>query len=101
MLGSVVVAGLAGFFASREPDGLQRVAQDQGFAQNEESSATSDGPLAGYSVDGVQDDGLSTSLSGAAGLGLTMVLGFGLFWFLSRKPSGKPQPDDDVWLDRG
>lgn len=101
MLGSVLVAGLAGFFASQEPDGLQRVAQDQGFASDEEPSATSDGPLSGYDVEGVENEGLSASISAVAGLGLTMVLGMGLFWFLSRRPSGKPEPIDDAWTERG
>lgn len=88
MLGSVMVAGLASLFASQEPDGLQRVAQEQGFASSEEPSATSDGLFAGYGVDGVQNEGLSTSISAAAGLGMTFALGMGLFWFLSRKKRG-------------
>lgn len=126
MLGSALVAGLAGLFASQEPDGLQRVAQEQGFASSEQPSATSDGLLAGYDVDGVENEGLSTSISSAAGLGLTLVLGLGLFWFLSRKPTGgaghsgtvggmdlgfgataggepasDPAPGDDPWPERG
>ena len=101
MLGSALIAGLAGFFASQEPDGLQRVAQEQGFASEEEPSATTDGPFAGYGVDGVENEGLSTSISGVAGVGLTLVLGMGLFWFLSRKPNGKAEPIDEAWTERG
>lgn len=126
MLGSALVAGLAGLFASQEPDALERVAQEQGFASTEQPSAASDGLLAGYGVDGIENEGLSTSISTAAGLGLTLVLGLGLFWFLSRRPkagtgpggsvaglgedfaspvgedlSPEPQPGDDPWPDRG
>lgn len=125
MLGSVTVAGLSSLFASQEPDGLQRVAQEQGFAENEEPSATSEGPFGGYALDGVENESLSSGVSAAAGLGLTLVLGMGLFWFLSRKPSGEtgsggsvsgaglgfgppvgeglasePAPGDDPWPER-
>ena len=53
MLGSIVLATLVSFYASSAPDGLEKVAQQTGFADEEKSSATADSPLAGYEVSGV------------------------------------------------
>ena len=82
--GLIVALGLAFFvspFASGSPDGLNRVAIDEGFADQEAEHATDDGPLAGYAVEGVEDDGLSTGLAGVIGVVVTFgvaMLVFGL-----------------------
>ncbi len=80
--GLLVAIGLAFFVsprASGSPDGLNRVASDQGFADQEQESATADGPLAGYSVRGVDEEGLSTGLAGAIGVAVTFGAGMILF----------------------
>jgi cobalt/nickel transport protein len=83
-----VVAGLAlaaalAFFvspqASSEPDGLNRVAIDEGFAEHESTHALDDTPTAGYEVRGVDDDRLSTGLAGVIGVAATFALAGGLF----------------------
>jgi cobalt/nickel transport system permease protein len=76
-VGLLVALALAFFVSphtSSKPDGLNKVAIDQGFADQETSHATEDGPLAGYGVKGVDDDRLSTGLAGIAGVGVTFVL---------------------------
>jgi hypothetical protein len=89
-----VVAGLAlaaalAFFlsphASSEPDGLERVAIDEGFADEESNHALDDTPTAGYAVRGVDDDGLSTGLAGLIGVGVTFALAAGLFLVVRRR----------------
>jgi hypothetical protein len=46
LLVAVILAGVASYYASSDPDGLTNVAQEQGFA-TESESATADSPLAG------------------------------------------------------
>lgn len=59
--------------ASSEPDGLERVAEDEGFAASATEHALGDGPLAGYAVPGV-DGGLSTGVAGVVGAGATVAV---------------------------
>lgn len=90
MLASVVLAGLVSFYASSSPDGLESVAQEQGFGETAEDSATSDSALADYGVDGVEDERWSVGLAGVLGVGITALAGFGLFLVLSAG-RGRPQ----------
>jgi len=79
--GLVVAAALAflvGPRASSEPDGLEKVAIEQGFAGHARPSATADGPMAGYLVDGVEDEATSSGLAGLLGVAVTFVVGAGL-----------------------
>jgi cobalt/nickel transport system permease protein/cobalt/nickel transport protein len=90
-VGGFVVAGVGvalalAFFvaphASSSPDGLERVAIDQGFADRAEDSATAAGPLADYAVAGVDDERLSTGLAGVVGVVVTFAVAIGLTLFL-------------------
>lgn len=80
--GLIVVLGLAFFVsphASGSPDGLNRVAIDEGFSDTETEHATADGPLTGYAVRGVDDESLSTGLAGIIGVAITFGVGLVLF----------------------
>ncbi len=79
MLVSVLIASVGGFYASNAPDGLERVAEDAGFADEAVDSATADSPLAGYAVGGADGDGSSVAMAGIVGIGVTALAGFGLF----------------------
>ena len=92
MLGSVVLASFVSFYASSAPDGLQKVAQENGFADREEASATADSPLAGYEFSGVQDDRFSVALAGLIGVGITAVVAFGLFALLKPRSDAPDAP---------
>jgi hypothetical protein len=79
------VLGLAFFVsprASGSPDGLNRVAIDQGFDSTAQNPATAEGPLAGYGVKGVDDRSLSTGLAGVIGVAITFGAGMVLFGLL-------------------
>lgn len=83
--GLVVTVGLAFFvspLASGSPDGLERVSIDQGFADTADDHALDEGPLAGYGVKGVKDEGLSTGLAGVIGVAVTFGAGMVLFGLL-------------------
>ena len=87
LAGLALAAALAFFLsplASSEPDGLERVAIDEGFADHESSHALDDAPTAGYEVRGVDDDRLSTGLAGLIGVGVTFALAGGLFLVVRR-----------------
>jgi len=64
--------------ASSEPDGLERVAIDQGFEGQAETHAMAGGPLADYAVTGVDNSWLSTGLSGVIGVVLCFLVGAAL-----------------------
>jgi hypothetical protein len=83
LLASVVLAGVVSFYASANPDGLEYVAEQQGFAETAEDSPTSDSALADYGVAGVDDERWSVGLAGVVGVGVTALVGFGLFLFLA------------------
>jgi len=82
---AVVLAFFLGPAASSQPDGLNRVAIDEGFADEEAGHRLDDSPLAGYQVKGVDGDRLSTGLAGAVGVTVTFVLAGGLFLVLRRR----------------
>lgn len=77
---ALVVAGVLSGFAADEPDGLERVAIDEGFDEAAEDHALADSPLADYAVGGVEDERLSTGLAGLAGVAITLVVAGGLFY---------------------
>jgi cobalt/nickel transport protein len=98
-LGLAVALALAFFVspgASSEPDGLNKVAIDEGFADQESAHATEDSPLAGYGVEGVDDDRLSTGLAGIIGVVVTFaVVGGGLLGLrriARRRSPAEPEP---------
>ena len=73
MVLTLFLAGFASYYASSSPDGLNKVAADQGFADSEKQHASSDSPLAGYSVDGVGNERLSGGIAGVAGVAITFA----------------------------
>ncbi|MCM1945295.1 energy-coupling factor ABC transporter permease [Streptomyces sp. G2] len=84
---ALVLAGVVSFYASASPDGLEKVAADQGIdAKAEEyEHATADSPLADYGVRGVDSARLSGGLAGVIGVGVTLAVGTGAFWAVRRR----------------
>ena len=94
LLLALVLAGVVSGFASSSPDGLEKVAQDKGFAETAEDSALAGSPVADYAVDGVEDERLSTGLAGVIGVGVSFAFGLGLFALVRRGRSGDEEPTD-------
>ena len=91
---ALVIAGVGSSYASGHADGLERVAEQVGFVDRAESSPAADGPFAGYSTRGVDDERLGGGLAGVAGSLLVLVVAFGLFRALRRRdPSDEPAQD--------
>lgn len=81
----LLVAGVASYYASAHPDGLEYVAEQTGFIDSAEDSATSDSPLADYQTTGVDDARISGGLAGVIGVVVMLVLSTGLFWLVRRR----------------
>ena len=86
---SLLVASVASYYASADPDGLEYVAEQTGFIDAAEESATADSPLADYQTSGVDDARLSGGLAGLIGVVVMLVLSTGLFCLIRRR-----DPDD-------
>ncbi|MER7998084.1 energy-coupling factor ABC transporter permease [Streptomyces sp. NPDC095613] len=82
---ALVLAGFVSFYASASPDGLEKVAADQGIDKKAEPHHAADSPLADYGVRDVADARLSGGLAGAIGVGATVVVGSGVFWAVRRR----------------
>lgn len=91
---ALLIAGVGSFYASTAPDGLERVATDQGFSESAQDSATADSPLADYGVEGVENERLSGGLAGVIGVGITFVLAGGAFWLLRRSAAKRDAQQD-------
>jgi cobalt/nickel transport protein len=82
---ALVLAGVVSYYASSSPDGLNRVAQDHGFAQTEKGHEAADGPFAGYATKDVDQARLSGGLAGVVGVAVVLVLAGGLALVVRRR----------------
>ncbi|MFF4711417.1 energy-coupling factor ABC transporter permease [Streptomyces eurythermus] len=89
---SLVLAGFVSFYASANPDGLEKVAHDKGIDKKEEEHTTADSPLADYGVKDISNARLSGGLAGVIGVGVTVVAGSAVFWSLRRRRSDDASP---------
>ncbi|MEV8452699.1 energy-coupling factor ABC transporter permease [Streptomyces sp. NPDC052095] len=88
---ALVLAGFVSYYASSNPDGLEKVAADQGIDKKAEEHAAKDSPLADYGVKDVADARLSGGLAGVIGVGATVVVGSGVFYVLRRRAQDTPE----------
>ncbi|GGW59158.1 hypothetical protein GCM10010320_44990 [Streptomyces caelestis] len=94
LVASLVLAGFVSFYASADPDGLEKVATDHGIDKQAEEHAVADSPLADYGVKDVDDARLSGGLAGVIGVGVTVVAGSAVFWAVRRRRSDDTSPSD-------
>lgn len=67
----LLLAGVASYFASAHPDGLEHVAETLGFSGAAGEHGSADSPFADYGTKGVDDGFLSGGLAGVVGVVLT------------------------------
>lgn len=89
---ALVLAGFVSFYASANPDGLEKVATDQGIDKEVKDHAAKDSPLADYGVKDVSDARMSGGLAGVIGVGTTLVVGSGAFYVVSRRRRTDDEP---------
>ncbi|MEW2414180.1 energy-coupling factor ABC transporter permease [Streptomyces sp. NPDC046866] len=87
---ALVLAGFVSFYASTSPDGLEKIAADQGIDRNVREHAAAGSPLADYGVKDVDDARLSGGLAGVIGVGATVAVGTGVFWTVRRRRTDGP-----------
>ncbi len=98
---ALLLAGVVSTFASGSPDGLERVAEDQGMAHTAQDHPLGDGPMADYGVEAVADPVLSTGLAGVAGVVVVLVLTMGLAHAVRRGGRDGPGSRAAALTDRG
>lgn len=77
-------------WASPDPDGLERVASEQGFAERGGEHALRNSPVAGYALDGVDDDRVAAGLGGLIGVLATFAAATAVFAVLrARRPKSR------------
>lgn len=75
---AVLFATVVSQFAASAPDGLEWVAQRTGLAAVAEEHALADSPFADYATAGISNENVSLAVAGAAGVAVTLAVGFGL-----------------------
>ncbi|WP_354597201.1 energy-coupling factor ABC transporter permease [Streptomyces sp. JL1001] len=97
LVSAFLLAGVVSFYASANPDGLERVAADQGIDEKVEEHGAADSPLADYGVGDIANARLSGGLAGVIGVSATVVVGTGVFWVIRRRreePGDTPRDSD-------
>lgn len=84
-IASLFLAGVVSFYASSNPDGLEKVAEDIGFIETAKDHTLADGALADYGVKGIDNARLSSGAAGVIGVIATGVISTGLFMMVRRK----------------
>lgn len=90
---TLLLAGVASFYASSQPDGLEHVAEQMGFESTARDHAVSDSPLAGYGTKGISSARLSGGVAGVVGVLVVGLVGGGLAWGLRRRGSSDDEPE--------
>ena len=85
LLVALLLAGVVSYYASSSPDGLNRVAEDEGFAQTQKTHPNADGTFAGYETGEVGNERLSGGVAGVAGVLVVLVLAGGLALVVRRR----------------
>jgi cobalt/nickel transport protein len=79
---ALAVGALLSLAASPAPDGLERVAEDQGFLGRAAGTPLLLPPLADYLFPGIADERLATGLAGFLGTLVLFSVGYGVGWAL-------------------
>ena len=85
IMAGIFVALILSPFASRWPDGLEKVAGDKGFLEKGEVKPLLSSPLPDYTWPGVKNEKVSTAVAGLAGTLIVFAAGLGLAAALKRR----------------
>ena len=85
LLVSIGLAGVASYYASSSPDGLEKVAGDIGFIETAKDHTLDNSALADYGVAGIENERLSVGIAGIVGVIATGALMYLIVKFISRK----------------
>ncbi|MFJ4842421.1 energy-coupling factor ABC transporter permease [Streptomyces sp. NPDC088746] len=85
LVAALVLAGFVSFYASANPDGLEKVAADKGIDEKVQEHDAAGSPLADYGVKDIGNARVSGGLAGVIGVGVTVAVGSGVFWAVRRR----------------
>ena len=84
---ALVLAAFASPFASSSPDGLEKVAEKEGFIESAENKEVwKHSPMPDYAVPGAGSEAVSTGLAGLVGTAAIFAVGFGVIRLLGGRP---------------
>lgn len=91
LVAALLIAVVVAQFASSDPDGLEYVAEQEGFAETATDHDLAEAPLADYGEDLTSNSWLNTAVAGVAGVMMTLAIGYGLFWLVRRGSRDRPE----------
>jgi hypothetical protein len=84
---AVGLATAASPFASPNPDGLEKVAEEKAFLdQGKLHDIQEDSPIPDYAFPGIGNERVATGVAGFAGTLGVFAIGLGLAWLVRRRP---------------
>jgi cobalt/nickel transport protein len=92
LVATLLVAGVASYYASGSPDGLEYVAESTGFIGSAEEPLNADSPFADYGTSGVDDERLSVGIAGVLGVLIVLALMSAIAFAVRRR---EPVPAED------
>jgi cobalt/nickel transport system permease protein len=78
VIGVLLIGGVLSLFASSWPDGLDSVAEKYGFKDREVAAIENPSPLADYTVKGLEEQPIGTSIAGLLGSAVSFGTAFGI-----------------------
>lgn len=105
LLVTLILAIIVSPWASSNPDGLEKKAEEKGFLEKAEEAEPvwTRSPIPDYAVPGVEDERVATGLSGFVGVLITLaaavVVGlaaWGLGRLLKKKDAGSGEPTSET-----
>jgi cobalt/nickel transport protein len=92
LVAALLVAGVASYYASSHPDGLEYVAEQTGFIDSADEPVNADSPFADYGTSGIDDARLGGGIAGVLGVLLVLALMSGVA-FSFRRRGDQPTTD--------
>ena len=93
-LGLALAIGLATAvspFASPDPDGLEKVAEEKAFLEDGKlAPIQEDSPIPDYAFPGIENERVATGVAGFVGTLGVFAVTFGVAWLLRRREPGDP-----------
>lgn len=88
LLVAIMLALVGSPFASKSPDGLEKVAEEKGFldAGSSDKAVWTKSLFPEYKIESIESENISTSLAGFIGTMLVFGVGFGAIRFMVRVP---------------
>ena len=92
LLAALFFGAVVSQFAVDDPDGLESVAMETGFAESGEEHALSDSLFADYATAGLDNEPLSLAIAGIAGTLIVLAVGWGLFFAVRSRDGPRRAP---------